>query len=238
MNQLLIESAAAQILVDGTYTRVLNEPSPSHRSAADAPPNSDKFRRTLHRISVRLSQKADKLPETIYVRGVKIMDRFNLNGGAFADIYKGIYKGEEVAVKKLRVTLYQSPDQRTKTVKVSDFMELRFKLLTTSGRHCAARQQFGYTSNILTFSRSWALIARLLAGRRVCCPPGCHMGIYMTTLLRTALWRMKSTDWSVELVISTPRCCDSSPLNASCARSPVGSHTSTVRTLFMVIFEV
>ncbi len=108
-----------QVLVDGTYTRVLDEPSLSRHSVADTP--GDKFRRILHRTSVRLSQKADKLPESIYVRGVKIVDRHNLNGGAFADIYKGVYNGEEVAVKKLRVTLYQSPDKRTKTIKVCSF---------------------------------------------------------------------------------------------------------------------
>lgn len=72
----------------------------------------------MHRISVGLSQRSDKLPESIYVEGLKILDKYNLNGGAFADVYKGEFRGKEVAVKKLRVTLYQPPDQRAKTMKV------------------------------------------------------------------------------------------------------------------------
>lgn len=106
-----------QVLVEGEYTRVLGEPSNETDQALAGTPG-EKFRRTLHRVIVRLSQKSHKLPESIYVRGVKIIDRYNMNGGAFADIYKGVYQGEEVAVKKLRATLYQSPGKRAKTIKV------------------------------------------------------------------------------------------------------------------------
>ena len=78
----------------------------------------DRFRRKLHRISVRLSQQSDQLPASIYIEGVRLTDKHNLNGGAFADIFQGTHEGGILAVKRLRITLYQSPDQRAKTAKV------------------------------------------------------------------------------------------------------------------------
>lgn len=72
-------------------------------------------------MSVRLAQHSDQLPVSIYVEGVRITDKHNLNGGAFADIYRGKYNDGTVAVKRLRMTLYQSSDQRAKTAKVRAF---------------------------------------------------------------------------------------------------------------------
>ena len=57
----------------------------------------------------------------MYVEGLKLTDKYNIGGGAFADVYKGEFQGIEVAAKKLRVTLYQPPEQRLKTMKASPF---------------------------------------------------------------------------------------------------------------------
>ena len=85
----------------------------------DVPDEEREFRQMLRRISVKLSTTADRLPGEIYVEGVELLDPYNANGGAFADIYKGIYNGQEVAVKKPRFIFYRPIDERNKAVKVS-----------------------------------------------------------------------------------------------------------------------
>jgi serine/threonine protein kinase len=52
---------------------------------------------------VKLSANTNILPTSLFVNGVDIgSKRDPCHGGAFADIYRGLYEGVDVAVKKLR----------------------------------------------------------------------------------------------------------------------------------------
>ena len=51
----------------------------------------------------RLSYSSDMLPSTIKVKGVQCPDNRTYGTGGFADVYKGIYGKEDVALKRLRI---------------------------------------------------------------------------------------------------------------------------------------
>jgi hypothetical protein len=59
----------------------------------------------IHRILLKLARESDILPPSLFITGLHIprIDRAVCLGG-FADIYLGSFKGEAVAVKRLRVT--------------------------------------------------------------------------------------------------------------------------------------
>jgi hypothetical protein len=60
------------------------------------------YRHALY-LLVTLSTNTHVLPTSLFVHGVDIGSvRDPSHGGGFADIYRGRYKGIEVAVKKLR----------------------------------------------------------------------------------------------------------------------------------------
>jgi hypothetical protein len=54
-------------------------------------------------VLVKLSANSDKLPSSLFVHGVQLPDRDRVGGGGFADVYKGCFRGEDVAIKRLRV---------------------------------------------------------------------------------------------------------------------------------------
>jgi hypothetical protein len=58
----------------------------------------------MRRILLKLARDADILPPSLFISGLHIprIDRAVCLGG-FADIYLGTYKGEAVAVKRLRI---------------------------------------------------------------------------------------------------------------------------------------
>ncbi len=61
-----------------------------------------RFRRKLRRVTVRSAQEADALPSSIYIEGVDLPDRNRVGGGGYADVYKGVLDGTQVAVKQVR----------------------------------------------------------------------------------------------------------------------------------------
>ena len=102
-----------------------------HAQSAHTPPNQffaggsrqilnpgRKFNKRLRRLVVRLAKALDKLPLQIYIKGVSLAERDPIGGGAFADVYKGVLNGQEVAVKKLRVFLYQTDEEKERNSKV------------------------------------------------------------------------------------------------------------------------
>lgn len=66
--------------------------------------------RKLSRVSVRLAELSIQLPRSVRIAGVILLGEQPCGGGSFADIYKGRYGDKLVAVKKLRMTVYQSKD--------------------------------------------------------------------------------------------------------------------------------
>ena len=43
------------------------------------------------------------LPGSLRLEGVTLQDKYAVNGGGYADVFKGSYKGNLVALKRLRV---------------------------------------------------------------------------------------------------------------------------------------
>jgi hypothetical protein len=60
------------------------------------------LRKTLSRVLVKLTQKVDHLPESIKVTGIRAVSTEPVAAGGFADIFKGIYQGKAVALKRFR----------------------------------------------------------------------------------------------------------------------------------------
>ncbi|KAF7308507.1 Protein kinase domain-containing protein [Mycena chlorophos] len=52
---------------------------------------------------VKLSESSGMLPASLFIHGVRRTDQDALFGGAFGDIYRAMYKGRQVALKRMRV---------------------------------------------------------------------------------------------------------------------------------------
>lgn len=57
----------------------------------------------LWRLLIKLSEVADVLPSSLFLDDVKCTDHHSVSGGAFSDVFRGTYRGEEVGLKRLRV---------------------------------------------------------------------------------------------------------------------------------------
>lgn len=88
-------------------------PSPEQADAANA------LKRSLLYLSIKVAQKSDQLPESIFITGVKLKNTNPVGGGSFADIFYGEYEGRLVAVKKLRAFLQDTEAEREKESRVS-----------------------------------------------------------------------------------------------------------------------
>ncbi|KDQ53212.1 hypothetical protein JAAARDRAFT_39587 [Jaapia argillacea MUCL 33604] len=63
----------------------------------------DELRRSVHRLSINLSQASEKLPTSLLLRGVITSSGRQVGGGGFADIFIGEYSHRAVALKRLRI---------------------------------------------------------------------------------------------------------------------------------------
>lgn len=75
-------------------------------------------RRRLRRLLLRLALKYDQLPSGIHISGVTCACTESIVCGGFADIFKGVYKGEVVALKRLRVFQMMEPSRKARVKKV------------------------------------------------------------------------------------------------------------------------
>ncbi len=62
----------------------------------------DRTTHPLRRLLIALCRRTQTLPKSFLIRGVRLRDKVPINGGGFADIFRGSYKGETVALKRLR----------------------------------------------------------------------------------------------------------------------------------------
>ncbi len=104
-----------QILDDIRYRH-----SSTSEEAEDSilPTEDATFRSRLRRASIHLAKVSNCMPPSLYLTVVVLEHPECLTGGGFADIYQGKHNDQLVAVKRLRVFLYQSPKDRARTSKV------------------------------------------------------------------------------------------------------------------------
>ncbi|KAG6817813.1 hypothetical protein H0H87_003221 [Tephrocybe sp. NHM501043] len=65
--------------------------------------NAHEVGRKARRLLVKLSERSDILPASVLIRGLTLINNQPVSGGGFADIYRALYRGQEVALKHLRV---------------------------------------------------------------------------------------------------------------------------------------
>jgi hypothetical protein len=55
------------------------------------------------------------------IQGVKLLEKDAVYAGGFADVYRGLYRGEEVALKRLRIFHHQKDQERRRARRVKHF---------------------------------------------------------------------------------------------------------------------
>jgi len=70
----------------------------------------------VHRLLVKLSEASDTLPSSLFIKGIKLLENNAEYGGGFADIFRAEYRGERVALKRLRI--FESQVKRHETHRV------------------------------------------------------------------------------------------------------------------------
>ena len=65
--------------------------------------NTADHRMSLRILLVKLSKSSTKLPSSLFLNGILCFDRNSVDGGGFADIFRGTYNEQPVALKRLRV---------------------------------------------------------------------------------------------------------------------------------------
>jgi serine/threonine protein kinase len=59
--------------------------------------------RKAKRLLIKLSEVSEIIPASVLIRGLTLIENTPVSGGGFADIYRAVYRGQEVALKHLRV---------------------------------------------------------------------------------------------------------------------------------------
>ena len=85
------------------------------------------FLQRLTRVSVRLAELSIQLPRSVTISGVLLLDGKPRGGGSFADIYQGRYGNNVVAVKKLRMSVYESKDSWVSVARVCAVIQIPCK---------------------------------------------------------------------------------------------------------------
>ena len=69
---------------------------------------------------MKLSIRSGRLPASLVIKNVRCEDTESIAGGGFADIFRGVWKDQPVALKKLR--LYRASDD----IRAWEVCKLRF----------------------------------------------------------------------------------------------------------------
>ena len=68
----------------------------------------------------------------LYLDGITLLDRDPLYRGAFTDIYHALYRGEEVALKRLRIFYHQKHQDRQRLRRVLSTFHVDDPILTAN----------------------------------------------------------------------------------------------------------
>ncbi|KDQ53206.1 hypothetical protein JAAARDRAFT_137670, partial [Jaapia argillacea MUCL 33604] len=89
----------------------------------DSFPIDNDLRRSVHRLSINLSQASEKLPTSLLLRGIVTSNSNHVGGGGFADIFIAKYTHHDVALKRFR--MFQGPQEKVRIKKALIWYRLR-----------------------------------------------------------------------------------------------------------------
>lgn len=70
------------------------------------------YRTQLRRLSLKMAMKHDTFPTLLILRGVQRVVDHQHGSGGFSDVFRGTYRGSQVALKCLRAYAMMSKTQR------------------------------------------------------------------------------------------------------------------------------
>ena len=70
----------------------------------------------LQRLLITLSKNKKSLPQSLYLHGVVMQGMYAVSGGGFADIFRASYRGQHVALKRLRRFYDRAPSESEENV--------------------------------------------------------------------------------------------------------------------------
>ncbi len=85
----------------------------------------DRF--VLRRLLTSYSQRADIIPPTLFLDGVRCEDKETLEIGGYADIFQAKHEGELVALKRLRISMVSKENQSYRKVS-STYLKVKVDL--------------------------------------------------------------------------------------------------------------
>lgn len=92
--------------------------------------DDDTFYRKAQKLLLNLSQACDKIPSSLFIKGVKLTRKNIVFSGGFADIYLASYNGQDVALKCVRI--FQNNQDHYRIQRVHNLHCINRSMLVTS----------------------------------------------------------------------------------------------------------
>jgi hypothetical protein len=127
----------------------------------------------VHHLVVKLSESCGILPPALNITGVRNCSKASVAGGGFADIFRGSYRGKDVALKRLR---YFDDQECGKIHKVRHLWNalVKYSRLSLVYRSFVKKLFFGKVLSTLMFCLSMGLIWRHSCQECAWYHPGCN----------------------------------------------------------------
>jgi len=109
-------------------------------------------RDTIRKLMLKLAMRSEKLPTSLFLKGVKCSETESYSVGSFADIYIGEYEGQKVALKRLRMFQMIHESKRKRMREAFYYESLIWKNL----RHQHVLSLLGVADSL--FSRSLCMV--------------------------------------------------------------------------------
>lgn len=116
-----------------------------------------KYRNSLRKLTLKLALTHGILPVTLVLKGVRCQDTDMFGSGGFADVFIGTYRGQKVALKRLRVTMLAMSSQKQRIQQVSHPNVSGSPQLTSEYRaynFSVVKRCYGKTWSTITYCRS------------------------------------------------------------------------------------
>ncbi|KAK0499826.1 kinase-like domain-containing protein [Armillaria luteobubalina] len=118
----------------------------------DEQTQSEQFNADVRMLLVPIVMTISRLPKSMFISGVGVVQDKNMLGGTFGDIYRSTYKGEPVALKRLRIF---RTSERTKIYRVRASLPYTSKNFNWASRNFARKLRFGNNSPSNMYFPSW-----------------------------------------------------------------------------------